>query len=325
LGVHALSNCQDGGDSFYTFKKCPSNYQESQLHLFDGDNNPNPWSMPFVVKRSDGALSHPMSQWSRFMGLNGSRSGGNKVALANTMSLSYELMVYNLKKFKVWVTSEVQNPVIPITKVVGQGHSCYLTNTPPVSSLAALQASTTSAYFSDGNDLYFRLIPKNIYEFITPYNGQGSALRYKSESSNVVCNNEPTPMIKGYVDSVTRENENAPVKIKGWACNFSKNTQIDVKLLVKSPRGTNLPVMIKSIKANLTSEGAVAFGCGVPNLTGFRFEFSLPRSEAEMHQGKLVYVEGVSTTGGANLKLTQSGPFSIPRYPIINNNQPLRY
>ncbi len=322
LGAHAQSGCVDGGMSFYTFKKCPSTYTESQLHLFDGIGNPNPWSMPFVAQRNDGALSVPMSFWNYFLGIHGyPRIGGNKVALANTMSASYQLMLANLKSPRFWVTSEIANPIIPVTKVTGQGSNCYLENIPSVNSLSALSSSTTSAYFSNGNDFYFRLIPHIPYEFITANNGYGSALRYKSESTLLNCNNDPTPNVKGYVDAVTK-NADGSVKIRGWACDYSKNSQINVGLtiknalpvspLIRAPAFSSPPFSV-TVQANKTSEAAVAFECGVPDITGFRWEYTLTPLQAQTHAKKIVYAIGMSSSGGANLPLNQSGQFTIPK------------
>lgn len=311
LGILPSSNCVSGGTKHNGFKKCPGSYTEAYLTLFDGIGNTNPWGMPFLARRSDGALSTAMNYWQDVIY---NRRGGNKVALANSMTVEYELMIANLKWPRLWVTAESPNAIIPVTKVVAQGKNCRLDNIPAVNSLNALKAATSSAYFTQGDDIYFRLIPKINYQFIIPFTGHGTARSYNSEGTNISCDGDVTPVVKGYVDYVVKENNDAPVKVIGWACNFSKDVQINVKLAVKATNSISRPLVIKTILANKTSEPAVAFACGVPNTTAFRYEFSVPKSEAILHGGKKVYVYGVSTTGGTDLALAQSGQFSMPFY-----------
>ena len=314
LGVLPSSNCQTQGEKFQGFKKCPIEYTESLLHFFGGEGNPNAWNMPFVTRRNDGVLSYPMNLWPNVLSSSPGRRGGMRVALANSTNVDYQILFNTIKNPSLWIMSEISNPKIPVVKVIGQGKNCFLEGKPSVGSLEALKASENSAYYSNGDDFYFRLIPKTLYWTIKPNNPYGSAVRY-TDGTTLKCPDLHSPVIKGYVDSVSKPNLDAPIKIKGWACNFSKDQQIDVRLTVGRPGIFQKLSLLKTIKANLASEAAVAFECGVPNTTGFRYEFILSRSEAELHQGKKIYINGISTTNGANLPLMNSGIFTMPVFP----------
>ena len=52
--------------------------------------------------------------------------------------------------------------------------------------------------------------------------------------------------------------------VKGWACQTGLNDSIDVHLYVGGPAGTGKA--IKSLKANLSSESAVANACSASGL-----------------------------------------------------------
>jgi hypothetical protein len=315
LGVLPSHGCIDGGMTFFNQKVCPGNYQESQLHLFDGmiNNSPNPniWNMPFLVLRDDGALSSPKSLWSQIIHpVPAFRRGGNKFTLANDANSIYKLMFFNLKNPKVWLITESLHAQIPITEVVAQGKNCRMPEIGSVNSLHALKNSTQSAYFANGNKFYFRLLPKWEYEFVVPNNGHGDAQRYISESTNIICDDEAEAHLKGYIDSVLREGTDGSVKVKGWACNFSQNQQVDVKLFVKDPVTQKL-ILIKTDRANKISEEAVAFECGVAATTGFRYEINLSAHQAAMHEGKRVYVNAVAPDA-TEIDLQNSGNFLIP-------------
>lgn len=314
MAVLPSSNCTDGGTKFYSHKICPPNFMEAGLHIFGGDNNPSPWNQPFLLRRSDGAISEPMQYWNWIMGINGyPRRGGTKVTLANSADVSYEMMIGGTVNPWLWIITEKMNHTIPVTKLVGYGSNCSLSNAQSVSSLAALKAATSSSYYSTGPELYFRLIPSKPYEFITANNPHTTATNFASHSSQLTCEGPHVPMIKGYVDGVRRKLSQSPVTIKGWSCDTTIDQHVNVELYVRSPKGTKGSVKLQEITANLTSEPAVAFECATPTTRGFRYEFSVPASVANLYLGQKIYVYGKSVTGGVNNALIGSGSFTIPK------------
>jgi cell migration-inducing and hyaluronan-binding protein len=319
LGITNNSQCMDLGISFQGFMHCPPRYSETMLHFFGG---PFEWNMPFVAQRSDGKLNFEKSQWSHVLKTSGRLWGGMRIALSNSATHDYEVMFLNNPSPDVWTISEVPNPIVPVTKLIGQGQGCYLKDVPAVQSLAALRNSTSNAYFSSGNDLYFKLIPQNLYWTIKPGNTVGVALGYRSFQSKVICNGAASSSIVGQVESVRLHPLNETVKIRGWACRTSESNAIQVNMKLK--QFLNRPAYTVSTQmASLDSEAAINFKCVAPNTRGYRFEFNLSRAQVQQYQGFYVLVD--TPSGQQNIELDNSTFFTIPRLPSLQTRPKLSY
>ncbi len=319
LAITPNSQCVSLGQKLEGFSRCPANFSESYLHIFGGDGHTMGLTAPFVVRRSDGALSFTMDQWNMAFGW--PAYVGHIVSLGNTGQHDYEIMMKNVAKPEFHLISESTQPNTPVIKLVGQGGNCYLknkqndTNYPSVLSLNSLKSVNTTSYFADKNDLYFRLIPKNRHWTIRENNGnQGVAMRLVSESVQVNCDGQKIPYVTGYLDSVVKNKIDGSVKIKGWACNQTHANQIKVDIGVFNFASRPAPGVTQLIRvnANLASEAAVNFACANPNTTGYRFETIIPASVAQSHVGKKVIAVGISNNMGQNKPLFNSGSFSMP-------------
>lgn len=313
--ISNASKCIDGKDRFYNYQVCPASFDETRLTFIGGENNNDPWAVPFVAKRSDGFISNPMEDWDYILGQNGQKKRqNNKFSLSASSAYDYEVM-FKIKNPIVWITSEKLDVAIPVTKIVSQGRQCSLSPANPVASLEALRKSTVTSFFTSGNDLYIRILPDRPFQFITK-NPHGSAQGFTSAQYVITCPETSTPKITGNVESAKLDTvtNDSPVSIEGWACNFSKDEQIAVHLYLDGPAGKGK--MIANGVANRPSEAGVAFACGVPNTTAFRYKISVPASVAKSYAGKEVHVHGLSTTGGSNFALNGSGKVKMPAYPI---------
>ena len=311
LGVSSGNQCYDLGTLYQGFQKCPVSYKETFLHFFGGINTPNVWNLPFVAQRSDGKLNYEKSEWNSVLNNNYMRFGGMRIALANHLNYDYEVMFLNNPGPEVWTISETPNPIVPVTKVIGQGQGCYLENIPSFPSLLALKNASTNGYFTLGNDIYFKLIPDQLYWTIKPGNTLGSALGYRSIQTKLLCQSSITKSIVGEVDSV-RIQPNESVKIKGWACLTSSQTPLQVRLKLRNFQ-PNSGVIYGTQLANLSSEAAINFKCSSPNTNNYRFEFNLTKQEAQQYQGLSVILEALSPSNGSGTELNNSGLFKIPR------------
>jgi len=319
LAITPNSQCVSLGQKLEGFSRCPANFSESYLHIFGGDGHNMGLTAPFVVRRSDGALSFTMDQWTMAFGW--PAYVGHIVSIGNTGQHDYEIMMKNVAKPEFHLISESTRPNTPVIKLVGQGGNCYLknkqndTNYPSVSSLNSLKSANTTSYFADKNDLYFRLVPKNRHWTIRENNGnQGSAMRLVSDSVQVNCSGSKVPYITGYLDSVVKNKVDGSVKIKGWACNQTITAPVQVMLNVLGFSSKKIPVatQLTTVSSNLASEAAVNFQCASTTTQGYRFEAIIPAAIAQQHTGKKVLAVGISNSGGQNGALFNSGSFSMP-------------
>ncbi len=322
LGIRASDGCVSLGQKLEGFSRCPGSYSESFLHIFGGDGHNTGLTAPFVVRRSDGALSFDMNQWSNAFGTPYyPYYPGHIVSLSNSGQVDYEILMNNVAKPEFHLISESTQPNTPVIKLVGHGRNCVLkvkqtqANYPSVNSIAALRSVTTTSYFADKNDLYFRLVPKNRHWTTRENNGnQGSAMRLVSDSVQVNCSGSKAPYITGYLDSVVKNKVDGSVKIKGWACNQTITAPVQVMLNVLGFSSKKIPIVtqLTTVSSNLASEAAVNFLCASPTTQGYRFEATIPASVARQHVGKKVMAIGLSNNGGANGSLFHSGSFSMP-------------
>jgi hypothetical protein len=345
LGKSSISplpntNCIDGGEQFKNTKICPATLRESRLHIAGGTGrisingtigSSSSTTQPFVVRRSDGVLSESLAYWPNIFGYSPSQpdfqglgsSGRTKIGIPHTTDLDLELMLKTIEP-DLWMISEIPNPLIPVIKMVAQGKNCYLSSgeysSQPlaVDSLQDLRAATSTAYYTNEDDFYFRLIPNYVAWF---HNGEPESeqITHTSGSYKVHCAGPVDPVIKGEIDSVTYQGNNpngTSVTVKGWACHFSKNNKINVDLKVASTATSHMTLLGTQL-SNLMPDPNIAFKCGIqgssPAAQGYRFQFLIPSNVVAQHAGKKIFVSADSAITGINDQiLVGSGTHNLP-------------
>jgi len=116
--------------------------------------------------------------------------------------------------------------------------------------------------------------------------------------------------IKGVLDFVTLQ-PNGTARFSGWACDSGVNVSIPVHIYLNGAAGVGQGYT--SINANVSSESAVSTACSTSG-TPHRFVFDMPAADVTVHQGKTVFMHGISTSN-ANLLINNSGAFTIPAPP----------
>ena len=319
MAINSNSQCVSLGQKLAGFSRCPVSFSEAYLHIFRG-NGSSSLTAPFIVRRSDGALTFEMNSWPSIFNTGGGVAG-HVVSIANSPQHDYEIMFNNIPNPEFGIITEPTQQPGPIIKITGQGSNCSLSDTkdgssiPSAPSLIALRSATTTTYFSDKNDIYFRLVPKERHWTIKENNGnQGSAMRLISPRVKVSCAGPKKPYITGYLDSVIKNKIDGSVKIKGWTCNQTVTLPVQVTLSVIGFNARKIPVttQLTTVDSNLASEAAVNFQCASPTTQGYRFEATIPAPVAQQHVGKKVIAIGISNNGDQNKSLINSGSFSMP-------------
>lgn len=118
---------------------------------------------------------------------------------------------------------------------------------------------------------------------------------------------DPTVPLKGHVDGVFPNGSD--YVIRGWACHPGWEGSINVHLYVGGQAESGELVMQGT--ANQSNETAVNEQCGTTH-GSHRFELHLSASQASQHQGKAVYVHGISPVQNGNFAVEQSGVHVIP-------------
>ncbi|WP_162097745.1 fibronectin type III domain-containing protein [Alishewanella jeotgali] len=116
--------------------------------------------------------------------------------------------------------------------------------------------------------------------------------------------------IKGVLDFVTLQS-NGTVRLHGWACDTGVQSSISIHIYFNGAAGTGQ--LYRAANANLSSETAVSSACntaGIPH----RFTVEMPSADVAIHQGKTVYVHGISVNH-PNLLINNSGSFTVPAAP----------
>lgn len=120
----------------------------------------------------------------------------------------------------------------------------------------------------------------------------------------------PQHRIVGRIDYV-RSLPDGNVAIGGWSCDYGKSESINVHVYVGGAAGTG--VKIKTVLASLPSEPAVGNACGDSANAPHRFKYVMPYELLKQYAGQLIYVHGISITGGRNLLLSESGKYAVPQ------------
>lgn len=116
--------------------------------------------------------------------------------------------------------------------------------------------------------------------------------------------------IKGVLDFVTLQ-PNGSVRLHGWACDTGVNTSITIHIYVNGAAGVGQ--VYRAANANVSSEAAVSVACSTSG-TPHRFTVDMPTADVAAHQGKTVYIHGISASH-PNLLIDNSGVFTVPAPP----------
>lgn len=98
--------------------------------------------------------------------------------------------------------------------------------------------------------------------------------------------------------------------LSGWACDKNVAKSIDVHFYLDAPAGGG-GIGPLGLVANLPRERAVGLACGTSGIAHGWSVDATPYRAA--YAGKRIFVHGLSTSGGPNPELNNSGVFTIPR------------
>lgn len=116
-------------------------------------------------------------------------------------------------------------------------------------------------------------------------------------------NDNTTVQVIGNIDSV------ASNSINGWSCLHQQNTPLNVYLFVGGPYGSG--TYVGTYVANQSSEQAIKTACATTG--NHRYSIPLSSSVLTQHQGKSIYVYGISGHSDiSDAQLDQSGRYTIP-------------
>ena len=102
--------------------------------------------------------------------------------------------------------------------------------------------------------------------------------------------------------------------ITGWACSTGLDQSIDVHLYAGGPAGVG--VGVGSYHANKASESGISAVCGASGVN-YRFEIPITQEMKRNHEGKKIYIHGISPVGRENYLLDQSGAYKFPENPRV--------
>ena len=96
--------------------------------------------------------------------------------------------------------------------------------------------------------------------------------------------------------------------ISGWACVTGRSDSLAVHFYIRGPAGSG--VFAAATTANLSNEQAVNDQCGAKG--AFRFQIKMDSAFMNAFRGDKIYIHGISSVGGANNLLSNSGNFTVP-------------
>lgn len=112
--------------------------------------------------------------------------------------------------------------------------------------------------------------------------------------------------IQGNIDGFS--SANGRTYLQGWACDKNVAKSIDVHVYVGGAAGSGQ--LATSLSANANREAAVSQACGT-NGVGHGFSIDVTNVPAQF-VGKPIYIHGISTSGGDNALIGNSGTFQVP-------------
>jgi hypothetical protein len=126
--------------------------------------------------------------------------------------------------------------------------------------------------------------------------------------------NIPTPVISGYVDSISPDGFGG-ANVYGWSCVQGSNQAVTVSLFANGVGGAALAHGV----TNLPSEPAVANACAT-NGSNFRYMINVPMSMVNQYPGAPVYARADAIEGNGYFDvatLTLSGASKLPPATLL--------
>jgi YD repeat-containing protein len=120
----------------------------------------------------------------------------------------------------------------------------------------------------------------------------------------------PYGPIQGNIDGVTTGSDGKPY-LAGWACDKNVAQSVAVHMY-RVAAGVN--TYVGAYTANQASEAGVSAACGT---SGVAHRFSIALAGLEPYENQALNVYGISTIGGVNNALGNSGGYKIPAAPPV--------
>jgi hypothetical protein len=353
MSVTDEDECVDGGEKFKNLILCPASKVETKLHINGSEGYYQLYgsifeqsistTQAFIMRTSQGRYSEPMIYWPNIFRYSPSNSnfqtlgssGRTKIGLPNREDIDMELLIKTISP-RVRLSSTEESPKVPLVKVVGNGYNCEMVKTDEysediiqVDSVQDVRDSNSSAYFSSGNDLYFRLIPYKNHHF-HPEAWNEEDVHYASGQYRILCEGPTENYIHGKITEAEFYGSLANITggtISGFACMYGRHSKINVDLIFADSNLSN-QVVFDNVKADIIPDPDDAFNCGMqgssPNTKGYRFQFNINAQAAYQFRGKKILVRGLSNVDGIDDGLLErSGELSVPA-PAVGNNHTKR-
>lgn len=351
LGIVNGDNCTDGGDSLYNFKVCPSNFtQGSFVYMRWGSPYASPWSTPFAVLRNDGATNYPIEDWNRISGWS-----NNLFATSNKTPYTYTLLPkwqYE-KDRQIGATARLNSntesvtPHIPVVQIKAYGNNCRLIDGAiEATSLSDLKSKNETAYYSDGEDFYVKVVPINKWFPISDSPLVTAFALRTDHRYGIKCDDGYLPKrVIGKIEGVSRGKSHTTVR--GYACNYTHSSPVKVKVYAHgdllpakaAPSTHRTPssriyrpkgyTYISEGWSNNSPDPKVSVKCGYMTSSGRRFSITIPNTQLDkFNKGHKFAVKGISNTGGQDKFIKNSNRFYIKPRRILNvdvNKQNNRY
>lgn len=322
-GANADGSCQSqsfgGNPSFTGYKVCRSGAKVFNLFINGRGPGSNGNKVPYLVVRNDGEAAIPfladrvnIDQILDLIANPNESVYNNKFNMLEGHDYSVifrpsDVQSRNsaLPDLVVSLATESMGEVSPVVRFIGLGQNCRFlrSDVRRAGSLDELRRTSETAYYVSGNEFYFR-----IKSFEKSWQmGVGGESRQAVGDYELTCSAPSQPQVMGHIDSVSAGSN--PV-ISGWACEQTKSQSIQVHLYAGGAAGAG-GVYIGSYPADQESEGGVLAACGVYK-GAYRFKIAVPASAVAAHGGKKIYVHGISSVGGVNPQLSNSGNLSLP-------------
>jgi len=336
LAITAQSDCTEGGDSFHNFVLCSSNHTEGSFNFMKWGGPVSAWSTPYIARRNDGVFTYPKNEWNYVK-----YSPNNVFSTVNSHDFTYEVLPYDqyyddVDKGvtpQVEANSESENPFSPVVKFIAYGKNCRLgDDAVEVNSVQELYTQNHTAYYTDGEDFYMRLLPNERWRMFSDAQFIQATANATNNRFPIVCDDEPiAKRIVGDIDSVIRTSNTTTVS--GYACNYTHPSSIRVKLYAVGPQiyVTKGKDMNKTTQTNQyyyelsdvysgqVSDENTAFKCGSVKTSGRRFTFSIPNEDLSPYGQHKFYVKGMSNSTNRDRFISGSGKYPVFLGTIYRN------
>jgi len=324
LGFTNSDNCIDAPSTFHNFKICPPGHIEGGFAFMRWGGNASPWGTHFIIRRSDGALSMPISEWGQIAWM-----PHNFFFTTNSSNYIFEILPRYQYEYdrdngvspRVNANSESNNPITPIIKFVAYGKNCILIEgAVKMNSLAALYSATEPSYYTDGADFYMRIVPNLPWRMITDSPLVTATANRTATRYPIACDaGYLATKIKGQIQGVVRTNTDTT--FSGWACDYTQKHSINVKAYAYGPplryvpvrtrasfkRGNRSPsslrrkprgrrkvhTLITQVEAKFEPDANIAYKCGKLSHKGRKFSITIPNIELRKFYNHKLYIKGI--------------------------------